>query len=221
MRPHLLLGLLTSLLFGLVSAQEHPRTFRPLDLPSGGKGVVFDEEDYPESIQFFGSIYEGDGFFFLLDKSGSMAGMKMDLLKAEMSSALSELSSESEFGIVAFSGTTISFSPIPTVASAEAVDQARLWVIGLVANGPTMMLSAANELLTIAQISQRSHRSVIAVGDGLPNSPGPVETLEGILLINTEQLPCHTILFGSDAQAIQFMSELASFTGGTFRSIEF
>ena len=78
---------------------------RPLDLPSGGvRGDESDEEDALEAIVFFGETYEGDGFFFLLDRSGSMNGFKLDMLKSEMVSALEELSPTNEFGIVSFSG---------------------------------------------------------------------------------------------------------------------
>lgn len=37
---------------------------RPLDLPSGGPGGPNEEEDAPETINFFGTEFEGDGFFW-------------------------------------------------------------------------------------------------------------------------------------------------------------
>jgi hypothetical protein len=37
---------------------------RPLDLPAGGTGTTAEDEDLPETINFFGSEYEGDGFFW-------------------------------------------------------------------------------------------------------------------------------------------------------------
>ena len=79
-------------------SESGPKT--PLDLPSGGHGFDEDSEDLPESIHFFGSIYEGTGFFFLVDKSGSMNGTKMDQLKAELTSVIGSLSSGSYFGMV-------------------------------------------------------------------------------------------------------------------------
>jgi len=181
---------------------------------------VDEEEAAPETIRFFGSSYEGDGFFFLLDKSGSMAGTKMAFLKAEVASALSELSESSEFAIVAFSGDTQVHSPVPLPATPSGISGAHSWVQALVPYGPTHMLGAAAELLTIAQLSTKEHRSVIAVGDGLPNGPGPAETLAGILILDSEGLPFHTILIGFSEGAAQFMSELASSTGGTFRCVE-
>ena len=46
---------------------------KPLDLPSGGSGDNDEEEDAPETINFWGGEYEGDAFFWCLDKSCSMS----------------------------------------------------------------------------------------------------------------------------------------------------
>ena len=54
-------------------SEDDPRVLarQPLDLPSGG-GRADDEEDTAEAIHFYGAEYEGDAFFWCLDKSGSM-----------------------------------------------------------------------------------------------------------------------------------------------------
>ena len=190
---------------------------RPLDLPSGGRGTDEDEEDPNETIRFFGESYEGDGFFFLLDRSGSMSGMKLEILKLEMTSALSELSEQSEFGIVAFSGDTTAFSPMPVKASDRNSSLGKAWVLALAPYGSTMMLAGAEAILEIAYTSSKDDRSIIVVGDGSPNSPGPAETLEGVIAANVEGLPFHTILIGASSEAADFMMALSSVTGGTFR----
>ncbi len=209
---------IAGLLFPAAASESKGGEHRPLDLPSGGLGLDRDEEDAPESIVFFGGMYEGDAFFFLLDKSGSMFGTKMDLLRSEMASAFDELSPQAEFGLVAFSGDFLVFAPIPLKATRQNLLAARAWVNALEAFGATQMLSAAQELLTIAHISSKESRSVIVVGDGLPNGPGPDETLSGILATNLDGLPFNTILFGVSESAITFMLQLASLTGGTYRN---
>jgi len=209
---------IAGLLFPAVASESKARDHRPLDLPAGGLGVGEEEEDAPESIVFFGGSYEGDAFFFLLDKSGSMFGTKMDLLRSEMASAFDELSPQSEFGLVAFSGDFLVFSPMPMKSTTQNLLAARAWVNALEAFGATQMLSAAQELLTIAHICGLESRSVIVVGDGLPNGPGPEETLSGILATNLDGLPFHTILFGVSESAVAFMLQLASSTGGTYRN---
>jgi len=195
---------------------------RPLDLPSGGaRGEHEEEENALEAIFFFGDTYEGDGFFFLLDRSGSMSGFKLAMLKTEMNSALSELSPTSEFGIVSFSGDYSVFSPTPSRATSGMVAAAQAWVNAMEAAGSTMMLQAAQQLMPIVEISSRRDRRVIAVGDGSPNNPGHEETLAGILAANTQQLPIDTLLVGANEPALLFMQQLASDTGGPFRQISY
>ena len=109
------LGLLGVGLFGsgwVLAQSDSPRQRRPLDLPSGGHGADSDEEDAPETITFYGGEYEGDGFFWCLDKSCSM-GWADDIafLKSEVISALASLSPQAEISLVAFSSGHIVWSP--------------------------------------------------------------------------------------------------------------
>ncbi|HIK82387.1 MAG TPA: hypothetical protein EYF93_05755, partial [Planctomycetes bacterium] len=65
------LGLLLVLSFivsttGWIVGQSDEGARRPLDLPSGGAGDGDDEEDAPETINFWGGEYEGDAFFWCL-----------------------------------------------------------------------------------------------------------------------------------------------------------
>lgn len=55
-------GLAVLLSSSLVIADSDSR--RPLDLPVRGVNNDEDEEDQPETILFYGSEFEGDGFFF-------------------------------------------------------------------------------------------------------------------------------------------------------------
>ena len=58
----------TTVLSSWMLAQGQPVDSGPLDLPRVGAGVAADdEEDAPECITFYGSEYEGDGFFWCLD----------------------------------------------------------------------------------------------------------------------------------------------------------
>lgn len=76
---------------------------RPLDMPSGGRGGDEDEEDAPEVIDFWGGQYEGDAFFWCLDKSCSMGwNGEIQQLKQEFSQTLNSLSSQAEFGVWRF-----------------------------------------------------------------------------------------------------------------------
>lgn len=59
----LLLALVPAFAFA-VWADEGVVGKTPLDLPAGGLGSDDDDEDAPETINFFGSEYEGDAFFW-------------------------------------------------------------------------------------------------------------------------------------------------------------
>ena len=97
---------------------------QPLDLPSGG-GLVdeSEEEDAPELITFYGHVFEGDGFFWSLDKSGSMGGNRLMVLKDEVTRAIQSLSPAAEFGFVAFSSNVVAWrnQPVQATSAEKAV----------------------------------------------------------------------------------------------------
>ncbi|MEE8142439.1 MAG: hypothetical protein V3T77_05010, partial [Planctomycetota bacterium] len=114
----------------------------PLDLPSGGTGDDEDEEETPETIVFYGGEYEGDAFFWCLDKSCSMAGQKMATLKKEVTTAIDSLSDRSDIGLVAFSQNYVQWrtSPQRTVPTTKVA--AKTWVHTLHASGGTIISPA-------------------------------------------------------------------------------
>lgn len=208
---------LALMLFAGVGWTESRGELQALDLPSGhAVAESEDEENTSEAILFFGQEFEGQAFFFLLDKSGSMAGSKMASLKHELTHSIQSLSRTSEFGIVAFSTGTSTYSPTPKKATQQRKASAIAWVEALQPYGATFMLDGATALLPIAALSRKNNKVVIAVGDGLPNGPGADDTLLGIVAANWEYLPFNTILFGTQQAATDFMSELAEVTGGSF-----
>ncbi len=192
----------------------------PLDLPSGGVGFSDEEEEAPEVINFYGNFYEGDAFFWCLDRSGSMLlGARLEILKREVSSAIVSLSDRAEFSMVAFSSNTNVWSFLPRRATLNHKIAADAWLNGLMADGLTCVGSAAVQVLRIARRSEADNRQIIIVSDGLPFCGGldtSAEDLRNITSANYERLPIHTLFLGSDAQGRRFMQNLASANGGTF-----
>ncbi len=193
---------------------------RPLDLPSGGRGDDADEVDVPETINFYGGEYEGDGFFWCLDKSGSMAwGDQIGQLKAETTEALQSLSSESEFSLVAFSTGHITFSMFPRAANAAAKAEATAWVTSLEAEGWTCLGPAGVEIVNISNLSDKANKQVLVLSDGEPYCDGvdtSAECLTNIRAANWQNTPVNTIYISSDAAGITFMQQLAALNNGTF-----
>jgi hypothetical protein len=201
----------------IVAQSDGTGVKRPLDLPSGGKGDDEDEEDAPETISFYGGEYEGDGFFWCLDRSCSMDwGNLIGQLKAEMTESISQLSDESEFSIVAFSSGYTFWSPIPREANAGNRSSAIAFVQSLSADGGTCLAPAGVYTITISNMCNQEHKQILVLSDGEPNCPGPPETLAAMTSANWQHTPINTIYIASDAGGTAFMQQLAAMNGGTF-----
>jgi hypothetical protein len=201
----------------IVAQSDGSGAKRPLDLPSGGKGDDEDEEDAPETISFYGGEYEGDGFFWCLDKSCSMAwGDLIGQLKSEMSASISQLSENSEFSIVAFSNGYIVWSQVPKEGNPGNRASATSWVMALIADGGTCLAPAGVETITISNQCDKENKTIIVLSDGEPNCPGPTETLSAMTSANWQHTPINTVYIAADTGGITFMQQLAAMNGGTF-----
>ena len=197
---------------------ESPPT--PLDLPSGG-AAESDEEDVAESIVFYGSVYEGDAFFWCLDRSGSMGwGGAWPILRDQVRSAIEELSDEAEFGVVAYGSDTQLWSQVPRAATREARVSAQAWLETLEPEGGTCLLPAAETLLELARASEHDDPIGFIVSDGLPFCQG-VDTSDACLQLipaaNVPPVVVHTVYLSADAPGTEFLRELATRLGGSFR----
>ncbi len=191
-----------------------------LDLPAMVGMTDDEEEDISESIQFYGSAYEGDGFFWLLDKSCSMGwNGEIQILKAEVTQALNALSSNAEFGLTWFSSSHGSFNPNPQKASSGTRSAAIGWLNALQPDGATCMLPGAIAAMDIMGRSRKRNKQGIFVSDGEPNCPACGETNSGITGANYENNPIHTIFIGNDSSGQQCMQGIANANGGTFRIV--
>ncbi len=195
---------------------------RPLDLPSGGAGNNEDDEDAPETITFYGSEYEGDGFFWCLDKSCSMGWSgEIGTLKAEVAIAVNQLSARAEFGVVAFSSNTLTWSPQPKKASGGNKAAAISWVNGLSAEGGTCLGAGGVALVNIANQSTKRRRQMMFLGDGVPSCGGSsASVIADITSANYEQIPLHTLYISAATDGIPLFQALASQNGGTFTLIQ-
>jgi hypothetical protein len=219
------LGLLLVLSFivsttGWIVGQSDEGARRPLDLPSGGAGDGDDEEDAPETINFWGGEYEGDAFFWCLDKSCSMSwNGEIEDLKQEFTQTLNSLSSQAEFGVVAFSEGHVSWNPSPQRANPANKGSATAWVLALNAAGWTCLGPAGVETLNIANQCSKQMKQVLVLSDGEPYCNGAntaTQSLADITAANWQQSPVNTIYISSDNGGITFMQQLASQNNGTF-----
>ena len=193
---------------------------RPLDLPSGGSGDNDEEEDAPETINFWGGEYEGDAFFWCLDKSCSMSwNGEIQALKQEFTQTLNSLSSQAEFGVVAFSEGHSVWNPMPQRANPANKGSATAWVLNLNAAGWTCLGPAAVETLNIANQCSKAMKQVLILSDGEPYCNGTntaQQVLNDVAAANWQQIPVNTIYIASDSGGISFMQQLAAQNNGTF-----
>ena len=83
-----------------------------LDLPYDAIGANDDDEDAPEVVVFYGTSLEGDGFFYIIDRSGSMQDSgELQIAKREVIKNIGEFSDRVEFGIFFFDKTLLSYPP--------------------------------------------------------------------------------------------------------------
>ena len=202
---------------------------RPLDLPSGGAGDGEDDEDAPEVISFYGAEYEADAFFWVIDRSGSMLGEPMTVLKFELTEVLRQLTYRAEFGMVSFATEYTIFASRPIRATRSNKARGAIWVNELIADGWTCMPDPAAEIFNIANQCRKRNRVVIMVGDGVPRCMvyDNVESdlvLEAIAGANYKRTKVNTIFIAGDPASqilgISLYTEIAHRNRGTVMIVQ-
>lgn len=84
---------------------------------------------------------------FLVDISGSMQGTSLEDVKTALLAALLKLNPEDTFNVVAFSGSSLSFSSSLEPATKEAIEKASEWIeMTFVAEGGTNISDPLNQV---------------------------------------------------------------------------
>ena len=206
---------------------------RFLDLPDGF-GWSEDEEDEPEIIEFYDDQYEGDGFFFCLDRSSSMGqpasnGMrKFDVLKKETVEAISGLTNRSVVSVVFYD-----YRPTPLVYGdppmrMDGAGKARIisQVMSTQISHGSCLLRGALKCLELAGKTQNEHRTMILIADGRTTCPNgerdPNRIFQQIMSRNTLRIPINTIYTGPQSgsdwtEGKPLLERLARATNGKFK----
>jgi Ca-activated chloride channel homolog len=103
----------------------------------------------------------------VVDVSGSMSGEKLEQARDALRQLLGTLSPSDRFRLVSFSNAVASQKPGWSEATRAAVDEARLWVDRLSANGGTNIAGALEEIFRTPAGPGRLHL-VIFITDGQP-----------------------------------------------------
>jgi hypothetical protein len=211
---------------------------RFLDLPDGF-GVSEEDEDIPELIEFYADEYEGDAFFFCLDKSDSMgetaAGgrKKWQVRNDETIKAISGMTKRSVACVVFFDfkklqSDTYGDPPIRMDAAGKAQ------LIGQISQvdrahhdgSDSCICEGMMRTFQVANKTQNSYRVCFLLADGRAQCDGgetdPDRVFQRIMSANIHRIPINTIYTGQQQgtdweRGKPVLERLAQATGGKFK----
>ncbi|XP_039099528.1 inter-alpha-trypsin inhibitor heavy chain H4 [Hyaena hyaena] len=164
---------------------------------------------------------------FVIDKSGSMFGRKIQQTREALIKILDDLNPRDQFNLISFSGEATQWKPSLVAASAENVNQARSYVAGIQAQGGTDINEAmmmAVQLLTNANrqelLPAGSVSLIILLTDGDPTAgeTNPAKIQKNVKEAIAGQYSLFCLGFGFDV-SYAFLEKLALDNGGLARRI--
>jgi hypothetical protein len=203
-----------------------------LDLPYDSLAEANEEEDAPEVVFFYGLVLEGDGFFYTVDKSGSMGQGELPIAKREISRNISEFSERTQFAVNFFASEVDKFPPdqLPVEATPQQKQAALAFISGIQVGGGSCCQKGLLEALRYANVCSAKRKVIIYVGDGggtcrssgLDEASYQAQTLQLVQTQNYQRVIINTVGVLMHTQQPfheQFLKTLAQQNGGTYRRI--
>ncbi|OWF44880.1 inter-alpha-trypsin inhibitor heavy chain H4-like [Mizuhopecten yessoensis] len=161
---------------------------------------------------------------FILDKSGSMNGRKLDQLKQAMSTILSKIQSKERVNILTFSSSVHPWEVVEKLihATAANIKRAATFVNETYANGGTNIEGAIGR--GVALLDERKDKTrapvLIFLTDGEPTigQINPEVILKNVIKFNENKIPIFALAFGRGAD-YDFIKKLAAQNNGFGRKI--
>uniref|UniRef100_A0A8C9B741 Inter-alpha-trypsin inhibitor heavy chain 4 n=1 Tax=Phocoena sinus TaxID=42100 RepID=A0A8C9B741_PHOSS len=164
---------------------------------------------------------------FVIDKSGSMSGRKIQQTREALIKILGDLSPRDQFNLISFSGEATPWKPQLVAASAENVNEAKSYATAIQAQGGTNINDA---ILMAVQLLERANREellpagsvtlIILLTDGDPTvgetNPSKIQKNVQEAIDGQHSLFC--LGFGFDV-SYAFLEKLALDNGGLARRI--
>ena len=152
---------------------------------------------------------------FIIDSSGSMAGVSMAQAKQGLKTALGYLSPSDRFNIIDFDSTASSLFSSPREVNTASLARAHEFISSLVADGGTNMREALGLAFT-QPVDQRFLRQIVFITDG---SVGNEAELFNYIHHHLDDARLFTVGIGS-APNSHFMRGAARYGRGTFQFID-
>nr|XP_019579846.1 PREDICTED: inter-alpha-trypsin inhibitor heavy chain H4 isoform X2 [Rhinolophus sinicus] len=164
---------------------------------------------------------------FVIDKSGSMQGKKIQQTREALIKILDDLSPKDQFNLVSFSGVATQWMPSLMPASAENVEKARSYASDIQARGGTNINSAM--LMAVQLLDEANRKEQLPVGsvsliilltDGDPTvgETNPKKIQKNVQDAIGGQYSLFCLGFGFDV-SYAFLEKLALDNGGLARRI--
>ncbi len=189
-----------------------------LDLPFDALGESDDEEEAPEVIVFYSQQYEGDGFFYSCDMSGSMKDeAKFKKLQREVIKNVSQFSEKVQFSFCFFDAGLRKFptSGRPADANAAMKAAAIAFVMTVTPGAGSCSRPSLIAALQFANQSSSKRKVIIHLSDGQNYCNGmdkdqyDQQTLAEVSAKNTQRVKINTICIGTQDVNEAWMRKLA------------
>ena len=227
LQPHGIAFLGFLLLPPYADAQNQVATKENLDLPFDAFGISEDEEEAPEVVFFYGQQYEGDGFFFALDRSSSTRGQQIEIEKREVTRSVTQFSNRVQFAIVFYDQGIMSWPAggQPAEASQSQKGQAVAFLVSIQSGSGSCAGDGVIKALKYADRSSAKRNVVIYLGDGGTGCPsnqansGAQKALTNVTGANFKRHQINSICVGTDVQDKQFCQNIARMNGGQYKHV--
>ena len=215
------------LLLALLKTESLAQVKENLDLPFDAIGEEEEEEDAPEIVNFFTVTLEGDGFFYVIDRSWTMqTSGELQRAKQEVIKNINEFSDKVQFGVVFFDNQVVKFpsSGKPAEGDQASKTSAKSFVTSTAGGSGTCGMQALQAALQMANQAKAQRKVIVYLSDGGGTCMGGDEAqylqklLSTVSAMNFQRIKINTI---GVLEVIneKFMRQLASSNGGTYTKI--
>lgn len=160
-------------------------------------------------------------YVFVLDKSGSMGGTKIEQARSAFNSMIETLLPSDLFNVVTFDTDVDTLWVEPHSASESSIEEAQTWVSNINPGGSTNFHGAMMTGLNMMTEGENV-RALLMLSDGLPTAGETTDTneiLSAVDVANDLDVSISTVAFGSDSDE-NLMANLAAQHDGFFVFIE-
>ncbi|XP_052465329.1 inter-alpha-trypsin inhibitor heavy chain H3 isoform X1 [Carassius gibelio] len=159
---------------------------------------------------------------FIIDKSGSMSGKKIEQTRMAMLKILSDLDEDDHFGLITFSGHIETWKPELLKATEGNVEEAKMFVKRINSGGSTdindAVLKAVDMINNYPQEGSASILILLTDGDPTTGETDPAKILENVKKAISGKFPLYSLGFGFDVN-FEFLKKLSLENNGVGRRI--